>query len=340
MKKLFLISLSLSIMFLLIISCTSEINEEILNENISTNTEDWDHIPLSNAEPSKQFGNYNALGFGYDVTGAYANENATTLQVIDVIKLIAENNQFFTETNVLSNELKETYGRDATIYSKIISNRVATTEPFQLFGKTIPFSSAIFNNKKYDPSFIYGDISQMIIHKRFRLLAYSPFLKNYLTSSFSQDVEDKTAEQIVQKYGTHVAVDIYTGTIMNIYFQAKTTNPDRDYAASIGVKTFSQGNANPLDVEAAKKNYEKKIFYKTRGGDKNLAMSGIYNIRSGAPKINFSDWQSTSSAANSVLVDFADNGLIVLYDLIENPSKKAELKMYIDQYINDNQVSF
>lgn len=76
------------------------------------------------------------------------------------------------------------------------------------------------------------------------MLAYSPFLKNYLTSSFSQDVEDKTAEQIVQKYGTHVAVDINTGTIMNIYFQAKTTNPDRDYAA-LELKLFRKAMPIP-----------------------------------------------------------------------------------------------
>lgn len=321
-------------------SCSSELNDETLNEVVSTSTDDWDHIPLTNLESAKQFGNYNALGFGYDVSGAYANENSTTLQIIDVEKLKSADSQLFEETNVLSNEYKQSYGKDAADYSKRISNRVAVTQPFQLFGNTIPFSSAIFNNKKYDPSFIYGDYTQMIKQKRFRLFANSAILRNYLTSSFSNDVEDKTAEQIVQKYGTHVALDIYTGSVINIFFQAKTTNSDRDYAASIGVKTFSQGNANAIDIDAAKKNYDKKLFYKTRGGDKNLAMAGIYIIRKSAPQINFSNWQSTSSAANSVLVDFGDNGLIVLYDLIENPSKKAELKMYIDQYITDNQVSF
>lgn len=326
---------------LFISSCSSDLTEETLNEVHSTNPEDWDYILLPTADSAKVFGKYNALGYGYNVTGAYANENSTTLPIIDVEKFKTENDIYsFEETNVLSYDYVEHSGKDAVQYLKRISNRITVTEPFQLFGKTIPFSSAVFDNKKYDPAFIYGDYTQMIQQKRFRMFAIPAQLANYLTTDFLNDVENKTAKQIVDKYGTHVATDIYTGSVINIFFQAKTTNPDREYAARIGIKTFSQNNANPLDIEASKKNFDKKIFYRTRGGDKNLAMAGMYTLRNGTPKIDFSNWTQSSTVENSVLVDFGNDGLVVLYDLIKNPVKKAELKMYIDQYINDNQVSF
>lgn len=322
-------------------SCSSELNDDPLNEVISTNSEDWDHILLPTNDSAKVFGKYNALGYGYNIGGAYANENSTTLPIIDVEKFKTENTSYsFEETNVLSHEYVEHYGKDAADYSKRISSKIDATKPFQLFGKTIPFSTATFDNKKYDPSFIYGDYTQMIQQKRFRMFAIPAQLSNYLTNDFLNDVENKTAKQIVDKYGTHVATDIYIGSVINIYFQAKTTNLDREYAASIGVKTYQNSNANPLDIEAAKKNYDKKLYYRTRGGDKNLAIAGMYILRNGAPTINFANWISSSTPENSVLVDFGTNGLVVLYDLIINPVKKAELKMYIDQYINDNQVSF
>ena len=338
MKNLYLISLFL--FTILFSSCSSELNDDTLDEVISVNSEDWDHIQLPTTDSAKVFGKYNALGYGYNVTGAYSNENSVTLQIIDVEKLKAATTNVFEETNVLSAEYKEHFGKDAAQYSKRISNRITVTAPFQLFGKTIPFSSATFNNKKYDPSFIYGDYTQMIQQKRFRMFTIPAQLSNYLTTDFLNDVENKTAKQIVDKYGTHVATDIYTGCVLNLFFQAKTTNPDREYAASIGVKTFQNSNANPLDIEASKKNYDKKLFYRTRGGDKNLAMAGIYILRNGVPTINFSNWISSSTPENSVLVNFGSDGLVVLYDLIKNPVKKAELKTYIDQYINDNQVSF
>lgn len=36
-------------------------------------------------------------------------------------------------------------------------------------------------------------------------------LRDYVTPEFTQDLQTKTPQQIVQDYGTHIAVDIYTG---------------------------------------------------------------------------------------------------------------------------------
>lgn len=336
MKKLFFLSLS-TMMMISVISCSTETTDEIPNEKIIENIEDWDHIQLSITDSSKQLGKYNALGYGYNVLGEYANENSTTLKIIDTDKFKSEHHQRLSEENVLSHEYTENYGEDAAAYLKMISKKVSATQQFRVYGKTIPFSSAILSNKKYDPRFIYGNYNYIVKQKRFRLNESNELLSNYLTSNFSKDLEEKTAEQIVQKYGTHVAVDIYTGSIIDMIFQAKTTNSDRENAARIGVKTVA-GTDNEIDTQSASKNYEKKLFYKTRGGDKSLAIAGIFNLEKITPTINFYNWQSTSTIENAVLVDFGDNGLIFLYDLVKNPAKKAELKLYIDQYINENQV--
>lgn len=336
MKKLFFLSLS-TMMMISVISCSTETTDEIPNEKIIENVEDWDHIQLSITDSSKQLGKYNALGYGYNVLGEYANENSTTLKIIDTDKFKSEHHQRLSEENVLYHEYTENYGEDAAAYLKMISKKVSATQQFRVYGKTIPFSSAILSNKKYDPRFIYANYNHIVKQKRFRLNESNELLSNYLTSNFSKDLEEKTAEQIVQKYGTHVAVDIYTGSIIDMIFQAKTTNSDRENAARIGVKTVA-GTDNEIDTQSASKNYEKKLFYKTRGGDKSLAIAGIFNLEKITPTINFYNWQSTSTIENAVLVDFGDNGLIFLYDLVKNPAKKAELKLYIDQYINENQV--
>ncbi|MPS66447.1 MAC/perforin domain-containing protein [Chryseobacterium sp.] len=335
MKKLFFLSYC-SMFMALAISCSTT-DDDIVNQE---NTENWEHIQLPNTESSKTLGVYNALGYGYNVLGEYASENSVASPIIDIEKFKTEESPRLSKENILSQEYKEDYGEDAAAFSKIISGRVSATEKLKVFGQTIPFSSAVLSNKKYDPAYIYGSYNLIIKQKRFRLNATPELLSNYLTSSFIKDIEEKTPEQIVKDYGTHVAVDVYIGSALNMIFQAKTTNANRENAARIGVKKYITGNSNDIDAIEAAKNYEKKLYYQTRGGDKTLAMAGIFNLEKITPSINHSSWQSTSTKENSVLVDFGNNGLIAIYDLVKNPVKKAELKSYIDQYLTDNQVAF
>src|SRR5690606_17232762 len=35
---------------------------------------------------------------------------------------------------------------------------------------------------------------------------------------------------------------------------------------------------------------------------------------------------------------FGSNGLIIIYDFVKDPAKKAQLKAYVDQYLIDNKV--
>ncbi|WEK68440.1 MAG: MAC/perforin domain-containing protein [Candidatus Chryseobacterium colombiense] len=334
MKK--LLFLSSSVMLMALATSCSATNDDIINQE---NNESWEHIKLPNNESSKPLGAYNALGYGYNVLGEYASENSVALPIIDIEKFKTEESQRLSEENILSQEYKEDYGEDAAAFSKTISGRVSATEKLKVFGETIPFSSAILNNKKYDAAYIYGSYNLIIKQKRFRLNATPELLSNYLTANFVKDLEEKTPEQIIKDYGTHVAVDVYIGSALNMIFQAKTTNSNRENAARIGVKKYITGNSNDIDVIEAAKNYEKKLYYKTRGGDKTLAMVGIFNLEKITPSINHSNWQSTSTKENSVLVDFGNNGLIAIYDLVRNPVKKAELKSYTDQYLIDHQVT-
>lgn len=315
-------------------SCSTTANDDIINEE---NVENWEHIQLPITESSKQLGTYNALGYGYNVLGSYANENSVTSKIIDTDKFKSEQAQRLSEENILSQEYTEEYGENAAAFSKMLSAKVSATQQLRVFGQTIPFSTAIVSNQKYDPSYIYGSYNVIIKQKRFRINADYELLSNYLTANFSKDIAEKNPEQIVQEYGTHVSVDIYTGCSFDQIFQAKTTNSNRESAARAGVKKAVNGG-NEIDAIEASKNYAKKLFYKTRGGEKSAAMAGIYNLEKITPVLNYSNWQSTSKKENSVLVDFGDNGLIMIYDLVKNPVKKAELKVYVDQYLKDNQV--
>lgn len=313
-------------------------SEELLTDTNSALTEpkeSWVHIPMS-VDSIKQFGTYNALGFGYDVTGEYANASYIRTKIIDAQEFHLANPTSYVEIPISSGEYKETYSANALIFSQKLSQNTNTTQNLAVFGKTIPFANAVQNNK-YDPTYIYGTYNSTIKTKRYLFEVSINKLISFLTDEFTSDIKQKTPSQIVDKYGTHVMTNIYVGGSYDLIFQAKTKNPDRERAAYLGVKDYSSSNNSSLIGEASL-NYSKRIYYKTRGGAKAQNIAGMYNLDNITPSFDIAVWQSTLSNNNSVLVDFGQNGLVPIYDFVQDQAKKSELKMYIDQYLEANKV--
>lgn len=291
-------------------------------------------------------GIYDVLGHGYNATGEYANSNAAGFQVIDINRFKLEQPGRLITENTFSQEYIEEYGENAEAYSKMVSTKVDVTAGFKLFGQAIKvgFNSAVTNTNKFDAKYIYGSYNLLIKQRRLRFNATTDMLGDYLTPEFIQDLQTKTPQQIVQDYGTHVTLDIYTGAKMDLMFQSETTNQDRERAARIGVKVgvgsiFDINVNNDVNTTESNKNYSRKLSYRTRGGDPSKGLVGEVNLEQTNPKINISNWQNSSTPSNSVLVDFGSKGLILIYDLVKDPVKKAQLKVYVDQYLIDNKVN-
>ncbi|WP_288377360.1 MAC/perforin domain-containing protein [Chryseobacterium culicis] len=340
MKKQILFSLGTSLM-LFMGSCSSE----DLNNETSTPDSPAKTNRLSAAKFAGD-GVYDVLGHGYNATGEYANASAAGFKVVDIDRFKSEQAGRLLAENTFSQEYVEDYGENAESYSKMISTKVDVTAGIPLFKKTLSvgFNSAVTTNNKFDAKYIYGSYNLLIKQRRLRFNATNEMLADYVTPEFTQDLQTKTPQQIVQDYGTHVAVDIYTGAKMDIIFQSETTNESRERAARIGVKVemkniFNVDVTNDVNTSESNKNFSKKLSYRTRGGDPSKGLIGELNLDQSNPKINISTWQNSSTISNAVLVDFGNNGLMRIYDLVKDPVKKAQLKAYVDQYLIDNQVS-
>ncbi|WPO83019.1 MAC/perforin domain-containing protein [Chryseobacterium sp. JJR-5R] len=339
MKKQILFCFS-SLLMLFMASCSSE---ELINDASTEN------LKKSQPSLSGKFagdGIYDVLGHGFDAAGEYANANSAGFQVINVEKFKQEQPGRIISENTNSQAYVEEYGENAESYSKMVSTKVDVTAGIPLFKKTLSvgFSSAVTSNQKFDAKYIYGSYNLTIKQKRLRFNATTDMLADYISDEFAQDLQTKTPQQIVQDYGSHVAVDIYTGAKMDIMFQSETTNESRDRAARVGVKVgmkdiFNVDISNDVNTAESSKNYSKKLSYKTRGGDPSKGLIGEINLDQDNPKINISNWQNSSTQSNAVLVDFGNNGLTLIYNLVKDPAKKAQLKSYVDQYLLDNQIS-
>ncbi|MDR6373240.1 hypothetical protein J2795_004393 [Chryseobacterium bernardetii] len=339
MKKQILFSFSAALM-LLMGSCSSE---DLNNESAP------DSPAKSNRLSAAKFagdGVYDVLGHGFNAAGEYANANSAGFKVIDIDRFNSEQAGRLLSENTNTQQYVEEYGENAETYSKMISTKVEATAGIPLFKKTVSvgFNSAVTTNHKFDAKYIYGSYNLIIKQKRLRFNATTDMLADYVTPEFTQDLQTKTPQQIVQDYGTHVMIDIYTGAKMDIMFQSETTNESRDRAARIGVKVgvksiFDVDVTNDVNTSESSMNYSKKLSYRTRGGDPSKGLVGELNLDQNTPKINISNWQNSSTASNSVLVEFGNNGLVPIYNLVKDATKKAQLKAYVDQYLIDNQIS-
>jgi len=260
--------------------------------------------------------------------------------------------EHFTEQTKISG-YNEDYSADALEMSKQISNNYTATSGFKLFGAGIKttFSHSDTASYGFFSKYIYGSYNLYISQKRYRFNATADILKNYLTTSFIADLNNLSADQIVAQYGTHVMTDISLGGKLNIMFQSETLNEDRYEAARTGlnigvsVLTFnaSVGYDHSYNQSLSSKNYSKKLVYKTIGGDPskqligNLQLDGP-NTTTPPSSLDLSGWTNSVTADNSVLIQIGTNGLIPIYDLVSDPTKKAALKTAVDNYILNNSV--
>lgn len=339
------------LVLLFLYSCSNEQPNEA-NQNTSSTAEvikpptsSTEMNPPTIKSASFEIGPYGGLGYGYDVTGEYANALSSRHQVINITQFVKDEPNRFDDGKVFSSEYSHMYAENAMVFSDYLSRRLEITNGKNMFGKTLSanFSNSMTNNNKFEAKYVYAKAYHTIRYTRFRINPGVDQLLNYLTPEFLKSIDSKTPQQIVNEYGTHVMVDIYTGAKFEALYQAETTDPDREQATSEGIDLAMRAifSALPLsfDNPEANKNFNQRLSFRTIGGDPSKSLIGYLNLDQPNPKIDTSNWLNTVDENNSYLVDFDDNGLIYLYDLVADPTKKAALKAYINQYLIDNKVT-
>jgi hypothetical protein len=339
MKKL----LALISLLGIICSChKQEKKEELIEPRTDDNiTVTYISSNLPASSPAK--GDFYLLGYGYDVTGEFADSSAARDQIIDVVKL--DNDR---PSSVVVGKGDE--GRSRTIiadncetYSMKLSSWTEATLGSRLYKGAI--TSFFPDQDALSEKHIYAGYTYIIQKNRIFCATHPEVLRTYLTDAFKIDIESSSPQDIVKKYGTHLLTDILLGSKLDIVYQAETVNPEREQAAKLGLtvglnnvfNTFS-GDLDNYKASSATGNFSQKISYKTTGGDPSK-ISQITSPGAKYPKINISDW-IRSTEGYEELVDFNMDSQVLrpIYEYIEDPVKKEEVKNYIQQYLSENQV--
>lgn len=283
---------------------------------------------------------YNFIGYGYDITGKYADVSSVKAQAINTLAYAAAYPNDIDVSHSTSGGFNCMYAKNAEDYSSKLSMNLSASNGMNLFKETI--TSAFPGQDVISDKYIYAQYEYAMTWKTVRTYWGDHSLQNYLTTQFTNDVQTLTAADLVKKYGTHVLSQIKIGQKFDVYFQAKSTGNDTLHSSIVGLtytlkKAFGlpTGYLDLLKANEVNAISEPKLVYESVGGDPSKITK---TITSKGTQIDFFDWLPTCTENTAFFIDILPNGLTPLYDLIADPTKKAEVKGYITSYLEQNQV--
>jgi len=345
MKKIFFFIFPIVLLF--INSCSDESDDE-RNIGIKSN------ISPRSWEIAKPNNSYYSIGFSYDITEGYVNNDAVKLPVVNVDKFIENNSRKFLIDKASYGTTKLYAGASAEDFAKEVATgyKVADNASFPVkivkIEANLKFDADMGNTYSYSSKYSYARIELLRILHKVKLTTTPAELQDYLEDTFIENLNNLSADQLISKYGTHVLLNLTVGGKLDFDYRGEffsTTNTtEKKYLASTGAKAsfLGFGGGSQYTVSSS----EKETLTKKTGdwellitycGGNNSGVSNItFNPETGYPTTTFnpSAWEASVKEENAYLIDINWEEPYPIYEFIKDPIKKQAVKIAFNNYIN------
>lgn len=301
---------------------------------------------------------YGSIGVSYDITSEYLSIDATKYPVIDVNSFLKQNpNSYVVNSTTQANSDPLYSGTNAFDYLEDIKSKSGMK-----MDATIPILGAslaanLSRDKELNNIKQYSSKSSYARHERIKRLnrtylnATPSMLQNYLHPEFTRDLNQMDPLKFVEKYGTHILLDVTNGGKIKTVFKSvvnsisSTTNKKTTVEAGIKLTVLDAGTGRSFTEtrEQLKKLSENNSHVSisiTYEGGSNSGTSYTYTPEGGitSVNINITQWEEGITTSNSTIVDINWNNTYPIYDFIADPSKKAAIKAATLKYIDNKKV--
>ncbi len=329
MKKIFLFI----IIPILLLACTDDMPETISSTEITNKSK-------GKAQRVGGDGKFDLLGYGYDATGSHFDPFNAKAPVIDINKF---NNVH--PTRIIENfspgvnEGVFQCGVDAEKYSNKLTVRANAGVNWGLFTGEI---KGMYNTTSIiDTKHSFASYEKLIKRKKITFNASTQLLSNFLTEDFKNDLIHESPDYIITNYGTHVLCDIELGGKLKIHYRSVIESGNKEKAVEAGLSTrvgkfFNLSVNLESNATLANNNKEEFIVYKTIGGDPTCSLIGSFSAETSNTTINTTNWESSVTMSNISLINVEPGKLIPIYEFVNNPAKKQQIKEAFLQYVSGN----
>lgn len=342
MKKLLLLVFISGFLF----SCSDdddsiEKEPEIVNtyktgQDLSKSYSTLDSYSLAN-EP------FNALGYGYDITGKYAHPDWIRKKIVDPQEY--ENDHYYDVVRDRSyfyhRGLGIRTGTKQDITKQMLVRINSDTDNLSQYKNVLkgmfelPFENdTTFSDAQYYYS-VDAFVSSWYLYEFYTSDASE--LYNYLTKEFKADLLVKSAKEIINKYGTHVLMSIETGVRQDYYFRATSDQEMEKRMVYNSARYFS--STPGIWMEPAPKEYVDKenIYTEFIGGVHTYPNAWMFDITNYNEGVKLYIERKDAEKSNIVLVNFGSQlrSIIPIYEFIEDPIKRKAIEEEYISYLRD-----
>lgn len=273
------------------------------------------------------------LGYGYDATGfcdtVSIKEKVYKTLPFDILSFSSSTFQTLV-SGLTFDELTANFNKD---YSILGSGDILTHHVKSL----LKLADNTTTSTHSTDSYTYYAITSLVLSNYF---SPSSTNQNYLTDAFKEDVLALTPAEVVSKYGTHVLSKIYYGTKFEVIYRCKLP---QNSAASVCEELFylrmkeffggTPGIYRNIDADTKNIQTNEQLIYNSIGSTKK--MCGLINTTGYNPDSLRFDLTAVFKDENRAVqfIEIGKDGVYPLYELINDESKKQEVKVYIENYL-------
>jgi len=270
------------------------------------------------------------LGYGYDATG-FCDTTSGRAKILDL-----------TLIQIYSDEINHSYPTflSANNFTEL-TNRLTNSEVPQVSFSAYTLSAHLkslvklaFHTDSIDSKYAFSYYSVTYVSPRFAIPMFTDLQKT-LSINFQNDINLLTLQQLVSKYGTHVLTQVILGKKSEVLYSTETSDAkSAEHGLYQRMQQFmgSMAGISVINYDSKSNNIKERMIYNTIGG--NEKMFGIINATDYNPdKLSVDIYSTLNTSSKLQFIEVGKNDLIPLYDLINDPIKKQEIKLYIEQYI-------
>lgn len=228
------------------------------------------------------------------------------------------------------------------------ASSIADSTESSLFGGTLFRNNNLTSKFSYSSQYSFASHDEVFRLKFLRLNADIALLRQCLSQTFLEDLENYYPDQFVEAYGTHVLCDVSIGGRLSMIYRsliytetsstAKTRIIKSGFNATIpkilSFNTSSDSEVTVTEIDT-KKNEDWSLFVQSSGG---RAINSTYTPADGVPTIDLGAWQNSITERNAALVDIAWDKAIPIYELISDLNKREQIKQAVIRYIEKRKI--
>lgn len=297
-------------------------------------------------------GLFDVLGYGYDVTGEYLHPKSVKFKVLDIAKYNKDYPGRIDSGTPSWGSDHVYYGYSAMDYISDITKdsnaELKIKNEEKGFAGNIKGNSYLKSEFSYSSKNSFASVDAVRNRKYLRINDELSRLKNYLSPEFLEDLNRLTADRVVEKYGTHVLIDLTIGGRYKLMYKStiftskdattkkNTVSAGLDFVLKKIAFNLSADRTITVNETLAKENHAKELYVMFYGGNgTNLK----YDLEKGMPStVDVASWENAVKLDNATLTNINWKETYPIYDFISDVNKKAQIQAAVERYIANNQL--